>query len=79
MELTTHTVMENLIAGVTLVTLILALFLGSPRAALIVAIPIPLSLSVAFIGMDATGTPVNLLSIGAVDFGDDRGRFDRDG
>ncbi|MDB4985574.1 MAG: hypothetical protein JWN04_752, partial [Myxococcaceae bacterium] len=69
MELTTHTVLENLSAGVGLVTLILFVFLGSPRAALIVAITIPLSLLSAFIGMEALGIPANLLSIGAVDFG----------
>jgi cobalt-zinc-cadmium resistance protein CzcA len=69
MELTTHTVLENLLAGVLLVTLILFVFLGSPRAALIVAITIPLSLLSAFIGMELLGIPGNLLSIGAVDFG----------
>ncbi|HEY6880329.1 MAG TPA: efflux RND transporter permease subunit, partial [Polyangiales bacterium] len=69
MELTTHTVLENLSAGVGLVTLILFVFLGSPRAALIVAITIPLSLLTAFIGMHALHIPANLLSIGAVDFG----------
>lgn len=69
MELTTHTVLENLTAGIGLVTLILFVFLGSPRAALIVAVTIPLSLLSAFIGMDALGIPANLLSIGAVDFG----------
>jgi cobalt-zinc-cadmium resistance protein CzcA len=69
MKLTTHTVLENLGAGVALVTLILFVFLGSPRAALIVAITIPLSLLSAFIGMHALNIPANLLSIGAVDFG----------
>jgi cobalt-zinc-cadmium resistance protein CzcA len=69
MELTTHTVLENLSAGVALVTLILFVFLGSPRAALIVAVTIPLSLLSAFIGMHAMDIPANLLSIGAVDFG----------
>lgn len=69
MELTTHTVLENLSAGVGLVTLILFVFLGSPRAALIVALTIPLSLLSAFLGMQAMHIPANLLSIGAVDFG----------
>jgi cobalt-zinc-cadmium resistance protein CzcA len=69
MELTTHTVLENLTAGILLVTLILFVFLGSPRAALIVAVTIPLSLLSAFIGMELLGIPANLLSIGAVDFG----------
>jgi cobalt-zinc-cadmium resistance protein CzcA len=69
MHLTTHTVMENLLVGVALVTLILFVFLGNARAALIVAITIPLSLLIAFICMDAAKIPANLLSIGAVDFG----------
>jgi cobalt-zinc-cadmium resistance protein CzcA len=69
MHLTTHTVMENLLVGVGLVTLILFVFLGNARAALIVAITIPLSLLFAFICMDAAKIPANLLSIGAVDFG----------
>jgi heavy metal efflux system protein len=69
MHLTTHTVMENLIVGVALVTLILFVFLGNARAALIVAVTIPLSLLIAFIFMDAAKIPANLLSIGAVDFG----------
>ncbi len=69
MELTTHTVLENLSAGIVLVTLILFVFLGSPRAAFIVAITIPLSLLTAFIGMRGMRIPANLLSIGAIDFG----------
>ena len=60
---------ENLLVGVGLVTLILFVFLGNARAALIVAITIPLSLLIAFIFMDAAKIPANLLSIGAVDFG----------
>jgi cobalt-zinc-cadmium resistance protein CzcA len=69
MHLTTHTVMENLVVGIGLVTLILFVFLGNARAAFIVSITIPLSLLVAFIFMDAAKIPANLLSIGAVDFG----------
>ncbi len=69
MHLTTHTVRENLLVGVGLVTLILFAFLGNARAALIVAITIPLSLLIAFILMDYAKIPANLLSIGAVDFG----------
>jgi len=68
-SVTTHTVMENLLVGMGLVTLVLFLFLGSVRAALITAITIPLALLVAFIGMVLTGTPANLISLGAVDFG----------
>lgn len=67
--LTTHTVLENVLVGMGLVTVILFLFLGHARAALITAINIPLALLAAFCGMVATGTPANLISIGAVDFG----------
>jgi cobalt-zinc-cadmium resistance protein CzcA len=68
-RLTTRTVMENLLEGMVLVTVVLFLFLGSARAALVTAVNIPLALLVAFIGMVATGTPANLISLGAVDFG----------
>jgi cobalt-zinc-cadmium resistance protein CzcA len=68
-RLTTHTVIENLLIGMGLVVAILVLFLGNTRGALITAINIPLALLVAFCGMVATGTPANLLSLGAVDFG----------
>ncbi len=68
-KLTTHTVLENLIVGMLLVTVVLWLFLGHTRAALITAINIPIALMIAFIGMVATGTPANLISLGAVDFG----------
>src|SRR5581483_1090391 len=45
------------------------LFLGSPRAALIVALTIPVSLLIAFIFMNHARIPANLLSLGAIDFG----------
>lgn len=69
MKLTTHTVMHNLMDGIVLVTIVLFIFLGNARAALIVAVTIPLSLLIAFILMDFGKIPANLLSIGAVDFG----------
>ena len=68
-KITTHTVFQNMLVGMGLVTAILLLFLGNIRAALITALNIPLSLMIAFIGMVATGTPANLISLGAVDFG----------
>ncbi len=68
-QLTTHTVMENLLVGMGLVTLVLLAFLGSVRAALVTAINIPVALLLAFMGMVLSGTPANLLSLGAVDFG----------
>ena len=67
--LTTRTVMENLLVGILLVSAVLVVFLGNWKAALVTAVNIPLSLLVAFIGMVATGTPANLISLGAVDFG----------
>jgi cobalt-zinc-cadmium resistance protein CzcA len=66
---TTETVHENLIVGMALVTAILLMFLGNVRAAVIVAINIPLALLFAFGVLFARGKSANLLSIGAVDFG----------
>jgi len=68
-HLTTRTVLENLLLGMFFVVIVQLLFLGRPRAALITAFNIPLSLLAAFIGMVLTGTPANLISLGAVDFG----------
>ena len=68
-DATVHTVGKTLLEGMLLVTLVLLLFLGSPRAALIVAVTIPLSLLVAFICMRHFKVPANLLSLGAIDFG----------
>jgi cobalt-zinc-cadmium resistance protein CzcA len=68
-RLTTHTVLENLLIGMILVSLVLWLFLGSARAALITAVNLPLALLFAFTGMVAGGTAANLISLGAVDFG----------
>ncbi len=61
----THTLMEGLI----IVVVVLFLFLGSVRAALLTAITIPLSLLFAFVCMHFSGIPANLLSLGALDFG----------
>ena len=66
---TTHTVLRNLTDGVLLVTLILFLFLGNVRSALIVTITIPFSLLFAAILLDLRHIPANLLSLGALDFG----------
>jgi cobalt-zinc-cadmium resistance protein CzcA len=68
-KLTTSTVMENLLVGMTLVGLVLLLFLGHVRAAIITAINIPLALLIAFVGLVGTHTSANLISLGAVDFG----------
>jgi cobalt-zinc-cadmium resistance protein CzcA len=68
-DVTTHTVMENLLTGMGLVVVVLLLFLGNLRGALVTALNIPLALLIAFIGMVATGASANLISLGAVDFG----------
>lgn len=68
-NLTTHTVMENLVIGMLLVTFILSIFLLDWRATVMVAIIIPLALLFAFICMRIKGMSANLLSIGAIDFG----------
>jgi cobalt-zinc-cadmium resistance protein CzcA len=66
---TTKTVEHNLVEGMLLVTLILLIFLGNLRGALIVALTIPFSLLFASICLDLKGIPANLLSLGALDFG----------
>jgi heavy metal efflux system protein len=66
---TVTTVMRNLLEGAGLVIVLLSLFLYDLRAALIVALTIPLSLLFAFVFMDLRGIPANLLSLGAIDFG----------
>jgi len=68
-ELTIHTVEHNMLFGMALVLLVLMAFLVSFRAAVIVALTIPLSLLFSFIFLHARGIPANLLSIGAIDFG----------
>jgi heavy metal efflux system protein len=66
---TTHTVLHNLTEGMILVSVILFLFLGNVRGALIVAATIPFSLLFASICLDIRHIPANLLSLGALDFG----------
>jgi len=66
---TIDTVGHNLAEGAVLVSVVLFLFLGDVRAALIVAAVIPLSMLVAFLGMNAMGVTGNLMSLGAIDFG----------
>ena len=68
-ELTINTVEHNMLFGMALVLLVLMAFLVSFRAAVIVALTIPLSLLFSFIFLHARGIPANLLSIGAIDFG----------
>ncbi len=66
---TTHTVLHNLTEGIALVALILFLFLGNLRGALVVALTIPFALLFASICLDLRHIPANLLSLGALDFG----------
>ena len=66
---TTHTVLHNLSEGMILVVIVLFLFLGNARGALIVALTIPFSLLFASICLDLKQIPANLLSLGALDFG----------
>jgi len=66
---TVDTVEENLLHGVILVSIILFLFLGNVRGAIIVALTIPFSLLFASILLDLNHIPANLLSLGALDFG----------
>ena len=69
LRLTTGTVMHNLTEGIILVSLILFVFLGNVRGALIVTLTIPFSLLFASICLDLRHIPANLLSLGALDFG----------
>ncbi|NCY01859.1 MAG: efflux RND transporter permease subunit, partial [Planctomycetia bacterium] len=66
---TLHTVTHSVVTGIGLVLLVLLAFLGSPTLALLVVLTIPFSLLFALVLMKATGIPVGLLSIGAIDFG----------
>ncbi len=69
LHFTTNTVLGNLTMGMILVVIILFLFLGNARGALIVALTIPFSLLFAATCLDLAHIPANLLSLGALDFG----------
>ncbi|MGA2051234.1 MAG: CusA/CzcA family heavy metal efflux RND transporter, partial [Terracidiphilus sp.] len=66
---TVETVEHNLTEGVILVSIILFLFLGNVRGAIIVALTIPFALLFASICLNLAHIPANLLSLGALDFG----------
>lgn len=66
---TIKTVAKNLAEGAVLVILVLLLLLGNFRAALAVALAIPVSMLFAVIGMRFFGISANLMSLGAIDFG----------
>jgi heavy metal efflux system protein len=69
LRFTTHTVLENLTKGMVLVAIVLFLFLGNIRGAIIVTLTIPFALLFAATGLSIKGIPANLLSLGALDFG----------
>ena len=66
---TIDTVKKNLFEGAILVVVILLALLGNWRAALIVALAIPLSFLFALTSMARLGISGNLMSLGAIDFG----------
>jgi cobalt-zinc-cadmium resistance protein CzcA len=69
LDVTTHTVLHNLVFGCLLVFLIQWIFLGNLRTAIIVGLNIPFALLFAIIFLVLRGESANLLSLGAVDFG----------
>ena len=68
-DATIRTVEKNLLEGALLVVVVLFVMLGNLRAALVTALAIPLSMLLTAIGMTATRTSGNLMSLGAIDFG----------
>jgi cobalt-zinc-cadmium resistance protein CzcA len=68
-DITTHTVLHNMVMGVSLIFLIQWLFLGNLRSALIVSATIPFALLFAVVILVLSGESANLLSMGAIDFG----------
>ena len=68
-DFTTHTVLHNLTEGMVLVVIILFIFLGNVRGAIIVSLTIPFALLFASICLDLRHISANLLSLGALDFG----------
>ncbi|MCU1224517.1 MAG: heavy metal efflux pump, cobalt-zinc-cadmium [Edaphobacter sp.] len=68
-DATIHTVKKNLFEAAFLVIVVLLIFLGDWRAAIVVALTIPLSLLFGFMGMKLFGISANLMSLGAIDFG----------
>ncbi|MGH6752333.1 MAG: efflux RND transporter permease subunit, partial [Bradyrhizobium sp.] len=68
-DLTTHTVLHNMVVGILLIVLLQWVFLGDLRSALIVGATIPFALFFAVIILVLRGESANLLSVGAIDFG----------
>src|SRR6478736_3266739 len=68
-DITTHTVLHNMVVGIVLIVLLQWVFLGDLRSALIVGATIPFALFFAVIILLLRGESANLLSVGAIDFG----------
>jgi cobalt-zinc-cadmium resistance protein CzcA len=68
-NVTTQTVLHNMLAGIILIFIVQWAFLGNLRSALIVATTIPFALFFAITMLVLTGESANLLSVGAIDFG----------
>lgn len=68
-HLTIHKITHTVLEGILMVCVVLILFLGNWRCALVVTAAIPISLITVFIFMNLTQMPVNLFSLGAIDFG----------
>jgi cobalt-zinc-cadmium resistance protein CzcA len=68
-NVTTRTVLHNMIFGIVLIFLVQWLFLGNLRSAVIVATTIPFALFFAITMLVLRGESANLLSVGAIDFG----------
>src|SRR6201990_3626517 len=68
-DITTHTVLHNMVVGILLIVLLQWIFLGDLRSALIVGATIPFALFFAVIILVLRGESANLLSVGAIDFG----------
>src|SRR5690242_6059846 len=68
-DLTTHTLLHNMVVGIILIVLLQWIFLGDLRSALIVGATIPFALFFAVIILVLRGESANLLSVGAIDFG----------
>jgi cobalt-zinc-cadmium resistance protein CzcA len=68
-HLTIHKITHTVIEGIAIVCIVLMLFLGSFRSAIVVTVAIPAALVSVFIFMNLTQMPTNLFSLGAIDFG----------
>ncbi len=68
-ERTLKTVATNLVEGLLIVTVVLAVMLGTLRGALVVALGIPSAMAIALFGMRLFGVTGDLMSLGAIDFG----------